>query len=46
MRNRESLPNAAKKLWVKPDYRKISAGSAEAGNGTFGDGGGPGANRS
>jgi hypothetical protein len=37
---------AAKQPWIAPDYRRISAGSAENGAGTFGDGGGPGANRS
>ncbi len=44
--NTREAAQAAKRSWVAPDYRQISAGSAEAGSGTFGDGGGPGANRS
>lgn len=46
MQRREAPTQNAKKVWVAPDYRRISAGSAEGGNGTFGDGGPPGANRS
>ena len=46
MNIREAAPQACKRAWSAPDYRRISAGSAEAGAGTFGDGGGPGANRS
>lgn len=36
----------ARKAWVAPKLRRLSAGSAEGGQGNFGDGGGPGANRS
>jgi hypothetical protein len=46
MEARNSVPQKEKRAWLAPDYRRISAGSAEAGSGTFGDGGGPGANRS
>lgn len=45
MTTKEAAP-ARKRTWLAPDYRRISAGSAEGGAGTFGDGGGPGANRS
>jgi hypothetical protein len=37
---------APRKAWTTPTLRRLSAGSAEAGSGTLGDGGGPGANRS
>jgi hypothetical protein len=35
-----------RKAWTAPTLRRLSAGSAEAGGGTFGDGGNPGSNRS
>ena len=35
-----------RKAWTAPTLRRLSAGSAEGGSGTLGDGGLPGANRS
>lgn len=46
MTTKEAALQSRKRTWLAPDYRRISAGSAEGGAGTFGDGGGPGANRS
>lgn len=46
MKTENVVGHTGKRGWTSPDYRRISAGSAEAGAGTFGDAGGPGANRS
>ena len=35
-----------RKAWTAPTLRRLSAGSAEGGQGQVGDGGQPGANRS
>lgn len=42
----EQATQTPRKEWKAPTLRKLAAGSAEAGSGTLGDGGGPGANRS
>jgi hypothetical protein len=46
MQNEAEKINETLKPWSTPEYRHISAGSAENGNGVAADGGGPGANRS
>lgn len=35
-----------RKAWISPELQRIDAGSAEGGQGTVPDGGGPGASRS
>lgn len=40
------VAQSARKIWAAPKLRRLSAGSAEAGQGNLGDQGGPGANRS
>lgn len=46
MENGKQVAHTTGKVWTAPSLRRLSAGSAEAGAGTLGDGGGPGANRS
>ena len=46
MTRKSETYKGARKAWVAPELRRLSAGSAEARSGTLGDGGGPGANRS
>jgi hypothetical protein len=46
MQNNVEKISETRKPWTTPEYRHISAGSAENGSGTIADGGGPGANRS
>ncbi len=46
MDNGQQDTKAPRKEWNAPRVRRLAAGSAEAGSGTIGDGGGPGANRS
>ncbi len=35
-----------RKAWLAPEFKRLRAGAAEAGQGTIGDTGGPGASRS
>ena len=46
MANNIETKKAARKAWAAPELRRLSAGSAEAGNGTIADGGAPTAPRS
>lgn len=46
MRNEINGKNASRLTWVAPKLVTLSAGSAEAGNGTIPDGGAPGSSRS
>jgi hypothetical protein len=42
----KEIKKSDRKAWTRPELKRISAGSAEVGQGTFPDGGGPGNARS
>jgi len=46
MQRETEVMKQERKTWETPELRRLSAGSAESGDGTVGDGGGPGSSRS
>ncbi len=46
MAKQNKIGTEGRKAWLAPELKRLRAGAAEAGQGTIGDGGGPGASRS
>jgi hypothetical protein len=46
MASKTEIKNEARKAWTAPELRRLSAGSAEQGNGQIADGGAPSTPRS